>query len=191
MRIHRESKSLDDIINIFFLDQDNNVILEFEDKAHSMGSKIAVYDNAGYPVYLIDDTTSGRNTELTIFKDTTEAAKLQIADNFFAGYNVSIEAQDGNYHFYFMQRSFEKNGSLIAEIKPHPENVEALIDKDHKKTEKINLGIIKLLRQGKVSLLNHIDFDLHADDAESQKLYLTMLYAIQFLVVNKISSAIA
>jgi len=190
MRIHRESKSLDDMINIFFLDQDNNVILEFEDKAHSLGSKIAVYDNNGYPVYLIDDTTSGRNTELTIFQGTKEAARLQIADNFFAGYNVSIEAQDGNYHFFFMHRALEKNGVPIAEIKPHPDKVEALIDKDSRKTEKINLGIIKLLRQGKVSLLNHIDFDIHTDDAESQRLYLTMLYVIQFLVVGKISSAI-
>ena len=194
MRIHRKNKSPDDIINISFLDQDHNVILEFEDKAHSSGSKILVYDNLGYPVYLIDDTTNGDYTELTILQGSKAAAKLQISDNFFAGYNVSIDSADGIYGFHFLRRALEKNGVPVAEIRPHPVKVEALIDDNtsgnSNNTERANLGIIRLLRKGKVNILNYIDFDIHADDPASLNLYLTMLYVIQFLVMSKITSLI-
>ena len=200
MIIHRESKSSNDIINTLFLDEENNVILEFEDKSHYLGTKIAVYNGLGDPIYLIDDTSTGNRTELSILQGSKQAATLQIADNFFSSYNVSISAATGKYEFHFMHRALEKNGVPIAIIKPHPIKIEKLLDEGNEpsdapdiaseKIERANSGIIKLLRKGGVSLLNHIEFDITADNSDSLNLYLTMLYVIQFLVVNKITSII-
>ncbi len=190
MRIHRETKTPGDIINISLLDDENNMMLEFENRSHSFGIKIAVCDSQGYLVYLIDDTSSGDYDELTIMDDSREVVKLKIADNFFASYHVSITAADGEYDFLLFRRTLKKNGAAIAEIKPHLAKLGMAADSDNDAKTKTTLGIIGLLRDGAVSILDHIDFDIHTDDPQSLKLYMVILYSMQYLVINRITSLI-
>ncbi len=101
--------------NIVMKDEDNKIVVVFEDKSTVLGNKITVYDNDGNVIYFLDEDISQSYDSFRIMKDANVIFNVKRDDNFVQKV-IKIENRGSEYTFSALNKILQMDGNKLAKL---------------------------------------------------------------------------
>lgn len=101
--------------NIVMKDEDNKIVVVFEDKSTILGNKITVYDDEGNVIYFLDEDISQTYDAFSIMKDSNAIFNVLRDDNF-AHRVIKIENRGSRYTFSALNKILQIDGDKAAKL---------------------------------------------------------------------------
>lgn len=107
--------------NIVMKDEDNKIVVVFEDKSTVLGNKIIVYDNDGNIIYFLDEDISQTYDAFNIMKDSNIILTV-IRDDNYVHRVIKIENRGSQYTFSPINKILQIDGNKLARFHVNKDN---------------------------------------------------------------------
>lgn len=107
--------------NIVMKDEDNNIVVVFEDKSTVLGNKITVYDDDGNVIYFLDEDISQAYDAFRIMKDSNVLFNVKRDDNLVHRV-IRIENRGSQYTFSALNKVLQMDGNKTAKLVINKDN---------------------------------------------------------------------
>lgn len=101
--------------NVVLKDENNKIVVVFEDKSTVLGNKIAVYDGDGNAIYFLDEDISQVHDAINIQKDADTIASVT-RDDSLVHRIINIKSRGKDYTFSILNKVLHKDGKKIAKL---------------------------------------------------------------------------
>ena len=109
------------LTNIVMKDENNSIVVVFEDKSTVLGNKIIVYNNDGGAIYFLDEDITQDYDAFNLMKDSNVLFNVKRDDNIVHRV-IKIENRGSEYTFSALNRTLHIDGNKIAKLNINRDN---------------------------------------------------------------------